>query len=126
MLSDCKVVAMLATTQPEKAKPFYREVLGLKLLEDGRYALYFEAGGTRIHIQKVQKFAPLPFTALGWSVPDARSAVAKLSEKGVKFERYQEMQQDELGIWTTPAGGKVGWFKDPDGNLLSLTQFPRE
>ena len=124
MLGDCKVVAMIATTQPERAKAFYRDVLGLKLVEDAWFAIVFMAGGTRLHIQKVKEFTPLPFTALGWAVADIKSKVAELSKKGVKFERYKELPQDEAGIWTPPdSTAGVCWFKDPDGNTLSISQF---
>lgn len=124
MLGDCKVIAMLATTQPERAIAFYRDVLGLKLVEDAWFAIVFSAGATRLHIQKVQGFTPLPFTALGWQVADIKAAAAELSKKGVKFERYKELPQDDAGIWTPPDGtAKVCWFKDPDGNTLSMTQF---
>jgi catechol 2,3-dioxygenase-like lactoylglutathione lyase family enzyme len=127
MLGENKVIAMLATTQPEQAIVFYHDVLGLELLVDQWHAVVFTAGGIRLHLQKVKEFSPLPFTALGWAVPDIKAMVAKLAKKGVKFERYQGMEQDELGIWTTPGGAaQVCWFKDPDGNTLSLTQFPRE
>lgn len=123
MLADRPVIAMIATTQPERAKAFYSETLGLKLIEDGWFALVFTAGGTRLHIQKVKDFTPLPFTAIGWTVTDIAAIAAGLERKGVKFERYQGMTQDDSGIWTTPDGTKVCWFKDPDGNTLSLTQF---
>lgn len=123
MLGDYEVMAFVATTQPERAKAFYGEVLGLKLQEDSPFALVFQAGGTMLRIQKVRELSPTPFTALGWKVPDITAAVAKLSKKGVTFERYKGMPQDDAGIWTTPDGSKVCWFKDPDGNTLSLTQF---
>ena len=129
MLGDQPLIAMIATTQPERAKAFYSDVLGLKLVEDGWYALVYMAGGTRLHVQKVKEFSPWPATAIGWTVPDIAATVAALAKKGVKFERIPELKQDAAGIWTTPdAAGKVGmvaWFKDPDGNLLSLTQFPK-
>ncbi|MGA7869483.1 MAG: VOC family protein [Candidatus Binatus sp.] len=114
---------MIATTEPERAKAFYSDVLGLKLVEDGWFAIVFTAGGTRLHIQKVKEFSPLPFTAMGWTVGDIAATVAELTKKGVNFERYKGMTQDDAGIWTTPDGTKVCWFKDPDGNTLSLTQF---
>ena len=124
MLTECPVIAMIATTQPERAKTFYSEVLGLKLIEDGWFALVYMAGGTRLHIQKVKEFTPLPFTAIGWTVSDIAATAAVLANKGIKFERYPGMEQDAAGIWTTPdRAGKVCWFKDPDGNTLSLTQF---
>jgi catechol 2,3-dioxygenase-like lactoylglutathione lyase family enzyme len=125
MLADYKVMAFVGTTDPERAKKFYRDVLGLKFIEDAWWAVIFEAGGTRIQIEKARaKFTPVPFTALGWSVPDIKAEVARLSKNGVVFERYKELPQDDAGIWTTPDGvAKVAWFKDPDGNTLSLTQF---
>ncbi len=123
MLGDQPLIAMIATTQPERAKAFYSDVLGLKLVEDGWYALVYMAGGTRLHIQKVKAFSPLPATAIGWTVSDIAATVAALAKKGIKFERFDGMTQDAAGIWTTPEGGQVCWFKDPDGNTLSLTQF---
>jgi catechol 2,3-dioxygenase-like lactoylglutathione lyase family enzyme len=125
MLGDYDVIAFTQTAQPEKAKAFYRDILGLKLVEDSPFALVFWAGSTMLRIQKVPELTPLPFTVLGWNVPDIRATLANLSSKGVKFERYDGMPQDDAGIWVTPSGAGVCWFKDPDGNTLSLTQFPR-
>ncbi len=123
MLGDCALMAFVATTQAEKAKAFYSNTLGLRLVEEDQFTLVFSAGGTTLRIQKVHQFTPHPFTALGWKVADIKSAAARLADKGVKCERYPGMEQDALGIWTVPGGaGKVCWFKDPDGNVLSLTQ----
>jgi catechol 2,3-dioxygenase-like lactoylglutathione lyase family enzyme len=124
MLEDCEVIAFTQTTQPERAKEFYRDVLGLEFREESPFALVFRAGGTMLRVQKVREFSPLPFTALGWRVPDMTAAVRRLSQKGVVFERYTGMVQDDSGVWTTPDGAKVAWFKDPDDNVLSLTQWP--
>jgi catechol 2,3-dioxygenase-like lactoylglutathione lyase family enzyme len=123
MLGDQPLIAMIATTQPERAKAFFSDVLGLTLVEDGWYALVYMAGGTRLHVQKVKEFSPWPATAIGWTVPDIAATVAALAQKGVKFEHFDGMTQDAAGIWTAPEGAKVCWFKDPDGNTLSLTQF---
>ncbi|HKP57334.1 MAG TPA: VOC family protein [Polyangiales bacterium] len=124
MLGNRKVMAFVATTDAARAKTFYRDVLGLRLIADEEYAVVFDAHGTMLRIQKAREVAPAPYTALGWEVPDIASTVAQLREKRVQFERYGFMEQDEAGIWTTPdGGGKVAWFKDPDGNLLSLTEF---
>lgn len=124
MLTEQPLIAMIATTQPERAKQFYSDVLGLRLIEDGWFALVYVAGGTRLHIQKLKEFTPLPATALGWTVIDIATTAAALAKKGVKFERYAGMEQDAAGVWKTPDGaGKVCWFKDPDGNTLSLTEF---
>ena len=98
-------------------KAFFSDVLGLKLVEDGWFALVYTAGGTRLHIQKVKEFSPLPFTSIGWTVADIAATVAALAQKGIKFERFDGMKQDAAGIWTTPDDGKVCWFKDPTATL---------
>jgi catechol 2,3-dioxygenase-like lactoylglutathione lyase family enzyme len=127
MLGECPVIAMIATTQPDRAKTFYSDVLGLNLIEDGWFALAYVAGGTRLHIQKVKEFTPLPFTAIGWTVDDIVATASALGDKGVRFERFPGMEQDSAGIRTTPdRAAKICWFKDPDGNTLSLTQFAAE
>jgi|SRR5690348_10682720 len=122
MLGACEPMAFVATTQPEKAKAFYSGVLGLKLEIEDQFVMVFVAGPVRLMIQKVQQFTPQPFTVLGWRVPDIKSMNAQLAGNGVKFERYNGMEQDAAGIWSVPGGGQVCWFKDPDGNTLSLTQ----
>jgi catechol 2,3-dioxygenase-like lactoylglutathione lyase family enzyme len=116
-------MAFVATTQPEKARTFYCDVLGLRFEEDNPFALTVRTANATLRIQKVQAFAPLSFTALGWKVGDIRATVKQLLGKGIKCERYEGMSQDDLGIWDSPSGAMVCWFKDPDGNVLSLTQF---
>jgi uncharacterized glyoxalase superfamily protein PhnB len=101
---------------------FYRDILGLELVADDEWALMFQASGTLLRIQKVKEFVPVPFTALGWHVPDIEEAVRLLGARGVVFERYGFLAQDDSGIWAAPSGAKVAWLKDPDGNLLSLTE----
>jgi catechol 2,3-dioxygenase-like lactoylglutathione lyase family enzyme len=123
MLGDHELMAFVATTQPESARKFYGEILGLKLEEDSPFALVYAAGRTTLRVQKVRELSPTPYTSLGWKVADIRAALEALAKKGVTFVRYDGLQQDELGIWTTPDGHRVCWFKDPDGNTLSLTQF---
>lgn len=124
MLANYDVIAIVATNQPERAKAFYSELLGLRLIADTPFALVFDAGGTMLRVSKVGELKPAPYTVLGWKVPNIRAAMEGLMKRGITFERYPALPQDELGIWTTPDGHKVSWFKDPDGNTLSLTQFP--
>lgn len=123
VLKDCNVICFLATTQPDKARAFYCDVLGLRLEDDNPAALIVKTANATLRIQKVRAFTPLPFTTLGWEVRDIGATVEELLSKGITFERYEGMKQDELGIWTSPSRARVCWFKDPDGNLLSLTQF---
>ncbi|MGI8952124.1 MAG: VOC family protein [Chitinophagaceae bacterium] len=82
----------------------------------------FEANGTLLRVITVQEFKPQIFTVLGWNVNDIFSTIKLLNDKGIVCEKYGFFEQDELGIWTTPNGAKVAWFKDPDGNTLSLTE----
>jgi catechol 2,3-dioxygenase-like lactoylglutathione lyase family enzyme len=123
MLSQSKVVAFAATSRPESAKSFYERTLGLRLITDDPFAVVFDANGTMLRVQKVQSHTPPDYTVLGWKVADIRAEMEELTRRGVKFERYEGLGQDESGVWTSPAGGKIAWFKDPDGNVLSLTQF---
>ena len=122
MLSAKKLKAFLPTTHPDKAKDFYGNVLGLKLLSEDNYALEFDVNGTPLRITVVEAFTPHSFTVLGWDVDDIRSVIRRLREKGVIFERYNFLKQDDQGVWTSPGGAEVAWFKDPDNNLLSLTE----
>jgi len=71
---------------------------------------------------KNEGFKPFPFTILGWSVDDIAKTVQGLQKRGVTFERYVGMDQDHLGIWTSPGGAAIARFKDPDGNVLSLSE----
>lgn len=124
MLGKEKVIAFIATTKPDAAKAFYRDILGLTLIEDGPFALEYDAGGTMLRVQKVQTLAPHPHTSLGWAVADIQATIRSLVRMGVKFERFGGLPQDDLGVWKAPSDAQVAWFKDPDGNTLSLTQFP--
>jgi len=122
MLSDKKLKAFIPTINPEKAKIFYKDVLGLTLLSQDNYALEFNANGTLLRITTVDRLNPHPFTVLGWNVDNIAFVIESLVSNGVVFERYDFFEQDKLGIWTSPSGDKVAWFKDTDGNLLSLTE----
>ncbi len=124
LLASSKIAAFSATANPERAKAFYRDQLGLPLVSDEPYALVFDAGGTMLRVQKVKEVPEAKYTTLGWNVPDIATKVDELGAAGVKFERYGLPGQDAKGIWTPPGStAKVAWFKDPDGNILSLAQF---
>jgi catechol 2,3-dioxygenase-like lactoylglutathione lyase family enzyme len=122
MLSGKKLKAFIPTVMPGEAKIFYQDILGLKLLSEDNYALEFDANGTSLRVTIVTELKPHPFTVLGWDVDDISATIKALNEKGVFCEKYDFLQQDHLGIWTAPGGAKVAWFKDPDGNVLSLTE----
>ncbi len=124
MLQQSKLIAFVGSQNPAKARDFYAGVLGLTLVDDEAFALVFDAHGTMLRVSKVPTHTPANFTVLGWQVPDIAAAVRALTERGVAFERYDGFQQDDLGVQRFPDGTQVAWFKDPDGNTLSLTQFP--
>jgi len=123
MLSTEKLIGFTATTRPREAKEFYEKTLGLRLIEDTPYALVFAAGATTIRVQKVQVVMVSGYTSLGWQVGNIATTVQELSERGVEFQRFEGLPQDEAGIWRTPDGSGVAWFRDPDGNTLSITEF---
>jgi len=123
MLDAADVVAFVGTARADEARAFYGGVLGLPLVEDGPFALVFDAHGVMLRVARVAAVEPAPYTVLGWRVPEIQATVAGLAGRGVVFERYAGMAQDELGIWTSPSGARIAWFRDPDGNVLSITQF---
>jgi len=123
MLSEPTITAFLPTTRPEESKQFYQRILGLNLISEDDYALEFEGNGTRLRITVVDEFEPHPFTVLGFKIVDLVSQVESLTKKGVVFERYASLEQDEFGVWIAPSMAKIAWFKDPDGNLVSLTEY---
>lgn len=122
MLTDKELKAFIPTVKPDKAKKFYKDILGLKLLSEDNFALEFNANGTLLRIIIVQELKPQVFTVLGWNVDDISSTIKLLNNKNIFCEKYDFLEQDDLGVWTSPSGSKVAWFKDPDGNVLSLTQ----
>ncbi len=122
-LDEHPIVAFIASGDPVRAKHFYGETLGLRLASDELpFALVFDAHGTMLRVTVVKEVKAAAYTVLGWHVTDISAAADGLREAGVQFERYPGMQQDELGIWTSPGGSKIAWFKDPDGNTLSISE----
>jgi catechol 2,3-dioxygenase-like lactoylglutathione lyase family enzyme len=124
-LAKYDIIAFVTIVDVERAKSFYRDTLGLTLLsEEPPFALAFDANGIMLRLGMGKELPKVPGTVLGWNVPDITSAVKEMESAGVKFERFQGMKQDELGVWSAPGGAKVAWFKDPDGNMLSLSEHP--
>jgi len=124
MLDGSVVIAFLATTDSVRTRAFFQEVLGLDFISEDDFAIVYDARGTELRIQKVERFEPHPHTALGWQVASIDRAVREIAERGGVFERYTFLEQDASGIWMSPSGARVAWLKDPDGNLLSLTEKP--
>jgi catechol 2,3-dioxygenase-like lactoylglutathione lyase family enzyme len=125
ILGASKLMAFAAVTDPARARTFYEDVLGLTLVEDeAPFALVFDANGTMLRVTPVGEHNPAPFTVLGWEVDSIESTVERLTAAGVVFLRFAGMNDsDPLGIWNAPSGARIAWFNDPDGNVLSLTEF---
>jgi catechol 2,3-dioxygenase-like lactoylglutathione lyase family enzyme len=122
MLAAGKMVGFIPTTNYDEARAFYEGKLGLEFVSLDQFALVVSVGGHMIRIVKLPNFTPLQATILGWQVDDIDAVAKWLTERGVILEKYPFVQDRELGIWTTPSGDKVAWFKDPDGNILSVSQ----
>ncbi len=125
MLSSEKLVGFVSTTNAEHARAFYRDKLGLTLLSEDGFALVFDSGGTHLRVSIAQEVVPAKYTVLGWDVKDLRATISDLKKAGVTFEIFGFFKQDELGIWTAPNGDQVAWFKDPDGNVLSVSRHAK-
>jgi catechol 2,3-dioxygenase-like lactoylglutathione lyase family enzyme len=123
VLADASFIGFIPVRDLAAARAFYGGTLGLRVVADTPFALVLDAGGTMLRVTPVPEFSDRPFTVAGWNVPDIGAAVRTLADRGVRFTRYDGMTQDDLGIWVTPGGDRVAWFKDPDGNTLSLTTF---
>ena len=122
MLSAGKLIGFVPTKDSARSREFYEGKLGFKFVSDDQFALVMQAGKSMIRIVKGAKFKPAQYTVMGWEVADVEAMVKWLNGRGVTFEKYPFVKDQELGIWTTPNGDKIAWFKDPDGNVLSLSQ----
>jgi catechol 2,3-dioxygenase-like lactoylglutathione lyase family enzyme len=122
MLGSINLVAFVPTKDRQKARAFYEGTLGLRFVKDDGFATVMDANGIMVRIAEAPNFSPAQFTILGWQVTDIEKIVTGLQAKGIRFERFGFFEQDALGIWSAPGGDKVAWFKDPDGNMLSVSQ----
>lgn len=122
MLAAGKLVGFVPTKDSTRSRDFYEGKLGFQFVSDDQFALVMQAGESMIRIAKAANFTPASYTVMGWEVTDVAAMVKWLNGRGVTFEKYPFVDDQELGIWTTPNGDKVAWFKDPDGNVLSLSQ----
>ena len=120
MLGEETLVAFMATSKPAAARAFFEGVLGLTFVHEHEHLVVFRSGGALVSLQKTDVVTPPHGTAMGWNVGDLRGTIRALISRGVTFERYEGIDQDELGIWSPVPGAGVAWFKDPDGNLLSV------
>ncbi len=123
MLTTSDLIAFAPTSDLARARSFYETVLGLPVVTENAYACVLDAHGTMLRLTAVAEVAHAGYTVLGWQVTNIIETVAGMESLGVVFMRVEGMEQDERGVWTTPGGERIAWFTDPDGNVLSLTQF---
>jgi catechol 2,3-dioxygenase-like lactoylglutathione lyase family enzyme len=123
MLESSQAVTFLPSEDLERSERFFREVLGLRVVSRSDFACVIACAGSSLRITKVDGLRPQPFTVLGWLVEDLTSVIGRLREAGTAMAHFEGLDQDELGVWTTPTGDRVAWFHDPDGNVLSVTQL---
>ncbi len=122
ILAAAKAGCFVSVTDRARARVFYGETLGLTLKHEDGFATVFDSNGTTLRVSPARDFRPQPFTVLGWEVPDIKATVKALTGAGIEFVRVQGLPQDESGIWSPSPGIFVAWFKDPDGNMLSVAQ----
>ncbi len=122
-LAGADLIAFIPVGDLDRARRFYVDTLGLRVTDENPYAVVVDANGSMLRLTLVDDLRPQGFTIAGWRVADIAAAVDTLLDRGVGFCRYDGVDQDDRGIWTTPGGDQVAWFTDPDGNTLSLTQF---
>jgi len=120
MLGGARQVSFVGVSDLEAAQRFYGGVLGLALQDQRPFALVHDGDGAQLRITLVGDVTVAPYTVLGWTVIDLEGEVDRLTSAGVVFNRYDGMDQDDRGIWTSPSGARIAWFADPDGNTLSL------
>jgi len=122
-LAGADLIAFIPVGDLERARRFYGDTLGLAVVEENPFAVVVDANGTMLRLTLVGDLQPQQFTIAGWRIGDIAACIDRLVERGVAFTRYDGVEQDDRGIWTTPGGDQVAWFGDPDGNTLSLTTF---
>ncbi len=122
--SLARAMAFIVTRERRRARAFYGDLLGFPISHEDDQAVVLDLNGTMLRISAVAEHVPQPHTVLGWEVADIEASVRDLGGRGIAFELFEGHAQDALGIWTAPDGtARVAWFRDPDGNVLSLTQF---
>ena len=123
MLDNQNIMAFVATADVTKARPFYEDILGLKVRDADAYGINFGTNSNYLRMSVIPDFKAAPYAVLSWVTEDIYKMITALTAKGVLFDHFPGLGQDKSGVWSAPGGTKVAWFKDPDQNILSLTQF---
>ena len=124
MLENSKAFSGFAVDDVPKAREFYEGTLGLKVSEQMGLLILHLPGDRDTIVYPKPDFVPATYTILNFPVDDVEAAVDALTERGVRFERYEGFEQDERGISRAPEGPPIAWFTDPAGNILSVLEEP--
>ena len=125
VLHPAEMVGFAVTTDGARCRAFYEQKLGFRVMSEDGLALVLDADGRMLRIQKMKEHQARPYTVLGWNVSDLEATLARMAAAGVNCERFPGVPQDARGIMDFPDGTRLAWFKDPDGNILSVAQMPR-
>jgi catechol 2,3-dioxygenase-like lactoylglutathione lyase family enzyme len=122
MFTNTKAFSGFAVDDTDSAREFYADTLGIRTTEEyGLLTLHLAGGERPTLIYPKEAHTPADYTVLNFPVEDIDEAVDALAARGVQFERYDEMEQDERGIMRAE-GPYIAWFRDPAGNVLSVLQ----
>jgi catechol 2,3-dioxygenase-like lactoylglutathione lyase family enzyme len=123
VLASSRLQTIIWTSRVADAEQFYSGVLGLPFKGKSHGALLYDVGGSDLRVSPVSSTKPSAHTVLGFAVSDLNAVIGALSARGVEWERFPGFPHDAAGVVVTPEGAKVVWFRDPDGNLLSIVQY---
>jgi catechol 2,3-dioxygenase-like lactoylglutathione lyase family enzyme len=122
-LLDAKLQTLVWSADIERSRNFYSNVLELPCVGQNHGALIYRVGAGELRVSPVPSTSPSEHTVFGFEVEEVEATAAELSAKGVDFERFPGFSHGVNGVWTAPDGAKVAWFRDPDGNLISLVRY---
>ena len=123
MLSHSRLQTIILTSRIAEAQRFYTDVLGLQLRRQSNGHLIFDVGGSDLMLGRVPSTQPSEHTVLGFAVADLDAVIEQLSKRGLTWARFDDFPHDERGVVITPDADRVIWFRDPDGNIISIVQF---
>ncbi|AXE84225.1 VOC family protein [Streptomyces sp. Go-475] len=123
MFGETKAYSGFSVDDIDAARDFYGDTLGLRVSEDNGMLFLHIAGDRDILVYPKPDHAPATYTVLNFPVDDIEAAVDELGRRGVRFERYDQFEVDEKGIFRG-GGPLIAWFTDPAGNVLSVLQEP--
>jgi catechol 2,3-dioxygenase-like lactoylglutathione lyase family enzyme len=123
MLASARIQTLVWTADKARAQAFYTETLGLPYQGESFGALLYRIGNGELRVSPVPSTTPSEHTVLGFAVDNLDEIADELGRRGLTAERFAGFNHDQRGVWTAPDGTKVVWFRDPDGNLLSVVQY---